>query len=263
MLPIVGHWNDILFPGFVVIALAGVGAAQLRSKGTGAPRETLLFYIALAMLALWLSFGPKAGLYTAVFHAIPLFSWMRAPSRFAVVVVLALSTLAAFGVEWIVRRRSRAQAAAVVAGLAAIAWAELATIPLPLSTQAIPAVYDMLAKLPRGAVAEFPFYSERQSYHGHTLYMFYSTRHWHPLLNGYSDYVPPDFRRLATKLASFPDEESMAMLRARDARYVVVHRALYPEPHREALIRAVETSPDLRPIAGDADIRLYELVRHR
>ncbi len=266
MLPVVGQWgqwNDILFPGFVVTLLALAGAAQLRSKGSVAPRETLGFYITLAGLALWMSFGPKAGLYTVVFHVIPLFSWMRAPSRFAVVFVLALAMLAGFGVEWLVRRRSKAVILTIGAGLAVLACVELATFPLPLSTRPIPAIYDTLAKLPRGVVAEFPFYADRQSYHAHTLYMFYSTRHWQPMLNGYSDYIPPDFRRLATKLATFPDDESIAMLRARDARYVVVHRALYPDAQREALTRALETSPDLRPIAGDPDNRLFELLRER
>ena len=257
MLAIAGHWNDILFPGFIVTALALIGASQVRSRGAGVPRETILFYVTLAAVALWLSFGPKAGLYAAMFHAIPLFSWMRAPSRFAVLVVLALSVLAGLGVERLIRQRSRAQAMAIVAGLAALSWAELATIPLPLQAQPIPAVYDTLATLPRGPVAEFPFYADRQSYHAHTRYMFNSTRHWQPLLNGYSDYIPPDFRRLAAKLASFPDDESMAMLRAREARYVVVHLAEYSETQRDAMVRVLETSPELRSLAGDSQVRLY------
>jgi hypothetical protein len=263
LLPLIGQWNDILFPGFVVTLLAGVGAATLRSKPAGTGRETILFYLALAGLAFWLSFGPQAGLYSAMFHAIPLFSWMRAPSRFGVVVVLALSMLAGFGVARVLRRRSAAHAAMIAAGLAALSWGELATIPLPLVRHPIPAPYDTLAKLPAGAVAEFPFYSERQSYHGHALYMFYSVHHWHPLINGYSDYVPPDFRRFAPKLASFPDEESIATLRARDTRYVVVHQELYPAERREALIGALENCPDLEPIVGDAGTRLYALVRRR
>ena len=62
--------------------------------------------------------------------------------------------------------------------------------------------------MPRGAVAEFPFYERRIDFYLHTIYMVNSTRHWQPLLNGYSDYIPPDFRTLAVTLASFPSPES-------------------------------------------------------
>ena len=29
----------------------------------------------------------------------------------------------------------------------------------------------------------------------HAIYMLNSTAHWMPLVNGYSDYIPPDFVR--------------------------------------------------------------------
>ena len=259
--PLIGSWSDTLFPGFIAIVLAGIGVATLRSRsGT---REAVLFYLLLAVFAFWMSFGPKAGLYTAMFHAIPLFSWMRTPSRFAIVFALALSVLAGVAVASMLRRLPAARSVAVAIGLASVAWIELATLPLPLTRQPIPAIYDTLAKLPPGAVVELPFHADRQSYHAHTLYMYYSTRHWLPLVNGYSDYLPPDFRRLATKMAEFPDDESLAMLRTRAARYVLVHRGLYPVPARERIMRALDSSPDLRPITGGADIRLYGIVGGR
>ena len=42
----------------------------------------------MAALALWASLGPAAGLYTAFFHTIPVFSLLRAPARFGVLVAL-------------------------------------------------------------------------------------------------------------------------------------------------------------------------------
>ena len=48
-----------------------------------------------ALLIIWASFGPDAGFYLALFHGIPLFSFMRAPSRFGVVVPLILGIFAA------------------------------------------------------------------------------------------------------------------------------------------------------------------------
>ena len=83
------------------------------------------------------------------------------------------------------------------------------------------------------------------------------------MLNGYSDYIPPDFRRLATKLGTFPDDESIAMLRARDARYVVVHRVLDPDAQREALDARARDEPGPAADRGRRGNRLFELLRER
>ena len=45
-------------------------------------------------------------------------------------------------------------------------------------------------------------------------------------MNGYSDYIPPDFRELAVTLAPFPSRESFDALKKRRVRYIVVHRDL-------------------------------------
>jgi hypothetical protein len=49
----------------------------------------LAFYGLSAVLAFWISFGPAAGLYRILFHVIPVFSLLRAPSRIGIVGVLA------------------------------------------------------------------------------------------------------------------------------------------------------------------------------
>ena len=50
--------------------------------------------------------------------------------------------------------------------------------------------------------------------------MLNSTAHWQPLVNGYSDHIPADFRALATMLATFPSRESFDALRDRHVRYL-------------------------------------------
>ena len=40
-----------------------------------------------------------------------------------------------------------------------------------------------------------------------------STYHWQPLVNGYSDLIPPDFEQVALLMTQFPDPASFAMLR--------------------------------------------------
>ena len=82
--PWIEPFNEVLFPGVVAIGLGAAGLViALRDA---AWRELVLFYGLTAFLALWLSFGPDAGLYTAFFHTIPVFSFLRAPARIGIVV---------------------------------------------------------------------------------------------------------------------------------------------------------------------------------
>jgi hypothetical protein len=81
--------------------------------------------------------------------------------------------------------------------------------------------------------------------------------HWQPLINGYSDHIPPEFRDLAPRMHGFPSMESFVELRA-PARYVVMHlnlRALRSPAHAERL-RAYGAYLTL--LNDDGDIRLYE-----
>ena len=69
MLPYLGRWNEVLFPGFTALILGGMGLAvsmRLRNSGASAPlgRTVAVFYVLVFVLALWSSFGPAAGLYS-------------------------------------------------------------------------------------------------------------------------------------------------------------------------------------------------------
>ena len=57
--------------------------------------------------------------------------------------------------------------------------------------------------------------------------MYYSTRHWQPLVNGYSGFAPPSYLELLEDLRGFPDERSVLTLAARDVRYLLVHQRYY------------------------------------
>ena len=83
--------------------------------------------------------------------------------------------------------------------------AELATMPLPLPEAApVNPVYRWLATARPGPVVEFPFFYNRSDFPRHAEYMLYSTYHWQPLVNGYSDHIPQEFRDMVIPLSSFP-----------------------------------------------------------
>ena len=61
---------------------------------------------------------------------------------------------------------------------------------------------------------ELPFFYERIDFARHARYMSASGWHWQPLINGYSDHIPPEFRDLAPRLHGFPSGDSFLLLRA-------------------------------------------------
>jgi hypothetical protein len=270
MLPIIEDWNhEVLFPGFLAIVLGGLGIAATARKsarpvrsddGPDRDRETLALYGSLGVLAFWASLGPRAGLYTLLFHTVPVFSLLRAPGRTGIIVTLVLALFAAYGVRAL-RRRAGGRATAVAVACCALALFELNAVPFAWrESPRISATYDLLARMPRGPVAEFPFFELRPDFPDHTIYMVNSTRHWQPLLNGYSDYIPPDFRQLAVRLASFPSRDSFEALEERRTRYIVIHRDLYgSQRYAQVDARLQEFRPYLRPLASDDQVEIFEI----
>jgi hypothetical protein len=255
---------EVLFPGIVALALAAIGLASLASlarnpQRDARPRETLLLFGSIAVLAIWASFGPAAGLYSLLYYTIPPFSFLRAPSRFGPVIMLAISMFAAFGARTLIERARRAQLA--VAVLVALAVLDLNQIPFQWEpAPPLPRPYTMLAQLPRGPVAEFPFYGERVAFHLHTRYMLLSTSHWFPLVNGYSDHIPSDFREAAVVLEGFPSDQAFNVLRRRRVRYIGIHWDLFGSRREEIERRLRPYAPHLRPLASDDMMTLYEVV---
>jgi hypothetical protein len=277
-LPALGDFNETLFPGVLVTILGVIGAVSVWRGGRPAttapasrapatagpgllPRDTALFYGLVAILAFWLSFGPDAGLYRVFYAALPVFSFLRAPGRIGVLVTLSLTVFAAAAIAQILTRVRRPRI--VAAALLVAAFAELSELPLSQFRQVEPfsPVYTMLATLPRGAVAEFPYWYERSDFPRHAYYMLNSTVHWKPLVNGYSDHIPADFRKTVVALSSFPARDSFGILARADARYVVFHLDMYNTRLRERLFERLELySPYLRPLAQEGPVWLYEIV---
>ena len=249
------RWVEVAFPGFlaVVLGLLGTGTAWKRSKW-----ETLAIYGGLTVLSLWASFGPAGGLYSALYHAVPLFAWLRVPARFALIVLFGVSIFAGFGASALIQRFARQRVATAV--LVAVAAAELLVPSNLRETNGFEPVYRTLATLPRAPVIEMPFYVEGM-FQLHTKYMLYSTTHWMPLVNGYSDYIPPDFVTAAPTLAAFPSRAALKVLAPLNVRYAVFHMYGYNETNRqEVLTRLAELQSYLRLIYSGDETRLYEIT---
>ena len=252
--PFVSNASEVLFPGIIATVLGVWGAVIWRHK------DVAWFYITAATIAFWTTFGPKAGLYTLLYYTIPVFSFLRAPSRTGIVVTLCLVVLAT---PALLRLMDLGNRRVIFGVLFALAIADTYRAPLRMrEAPPLPGVYRALARLPRGPVMELPFWSERIAYHRHAEYMLDSAYHWQPLINGYSDHIPQDFRDHAVPLSGFPSREAFAILERSQARYVVVHLNLVDARTRESLIDRLDREyvDYLRPLEKDGDVRLYEII---
>jgi hypothetical protein len=250
--------TDLLFPGFVATTFGIAGAIWGWHVG-GRLRYLAMFYACTAGLALWFSLGPTAGLYSIASQLVPGFSLLRAPSRFGMLVTLALSVLAGLAAAELFKGSRTANL--IAAALLVLAVTER-VVPVPITPNPeIPPVYAFLALQPRGAVIELPPSSRKFAF-TRTRYMLASTVHWMPLVNGYSDFTPKAFDDRLDVLAEFPTPVSLRFLSEDAVRYAVVHEEPYRRsgalPHLEA--RLVELGPYLKLLYRDEAHRLYELL---
>lgn len=239
-----------LFPGALGLALTLV--AIVRGVAFRDPRARMC--LAIGVLGVYLSFGPRMPGYATLYAVVPVLHGVRATARFGYMATLAVAAVAGFGVAslraW-VPTRAWTWAAALLVAAAAI---EPLAAPLGLTRfDGIPPIYDRPARDP-GIVVEMPFPGPRSAqFHAH--YMLNSTRHWQPLVNGYSGFQPPSFYEHAAVLQGFPDAASIEMLRGIGVKHVFVHRRQLGAPRLEALKRVRE----LERVDGFGDVELYRL----
>jgi len=253
--------SEALFPGILAIVLGIWGATFVRERdGVGLRRDEARYYIGLAIFTFWLTFGPQAYLYTLLYYTIPVFSFLRAPSRAGIVVTLCLVILAAPALIVLMRRKTQNVAFAM---LFVLVVADTYRAPLRMrEAPPLPSAYRTLAGLPKAPVIELPYWASSIDFHRHAEYLLTSTAHWQPLINGYSDHIPQDFRDQAPVLATFPSRESFAILERLGARYAVFHLDLMAPNDRDDLIRRLDVDylGYLKPIEKDGNVWLYEIV---
>ncbi len=269
-----------LFPGLAALGLAaGVVVARRRTAGVlpdgGSSRRMSVVYAWGLAWAVVLSFGTHTPVYAAMLRVVPPLDGLRAPARFGMLVLLALSVLAAFGFcAWRKRlegtsddalsdapaRRSRRRLAAAV-GVVLLLVAEYATQfgPLhPWPTEA-PLYARWLGAQPRGVVIEFPVPRSNALPLHEAEWSFIGRFHGQPLANGYSGYYPRPYIELIESLVRFPSGESLRALGRRGVRYVVLHEDRYEPGDFLALLGRIDGHPCLERVGRVPD-RTYPVT---
>jgi hypothetical protein len=164
--------DTTVFPGYVLLAAGLVAALQRRV------RRGLGFWVVLAGLAFLLSLGPalRVGgrdtgvpLPFALLQHLPLLEHLRAPSRFSILVVLALAVLLAAGwTTWMAGVRRASLRALLTAAAAGAMAAESLAVPIPVFQAGAPALVSRIAAEPGDfSVTEVPGIDQAP---GHLMY---------------------------------------------------------------------------------------------
>jgi hypothetical protein len=243
------------------------------------------FFAIVTVCAVAMSFGPEihakgrsvagANIYTLFYRYVPGFDGLRVPARFATIVTLALAALAALGVAALdVRYRRRA---ALVAG--ALIVLEASAVPIPIDQNSteyaqnnlvplpasvaigadVPPLYDYLATLPPSAsILEMPLGEPAFD----IRYMFYSTRHWRRLVNGYSGGAPQSYGFLseALKDALTRPEQAWHEVGSSGATHLVVHEGAFRADFG-LRVSAWARAHGAREVAAFGSDRVFALAR--
>jgi len=243
-----------------IARLALVWRVPLLTRPLRPRADMTLFYTLLFLLCLWLSIGPPYGLWQFVYW-LPGFNFIRAPSRFMILGVLALAVLAGFGFDALARRLRQPARGLVAAGVAALMLFEFAAMPLPMTAQspALPAIDRWLASQPAPfVVAEVPVPDSRNitvREDRESTYILHSMAHWQKTVHGYSGLLPDFSDELYSQLAHFPDAASVRRLTELGVTYLVVH-----DPALAERARAV---PQLRLEHSEADGQVFRVTTIR
>jgi hypothetical protein len=283
------YWSEhIAFPGVLALLLAITALFSTRDKSLNPVdklvqnRSLIWGYTAVFLVIIILAMGatfqiPGSDIiipmpFQWLFNHVPGFQGLRAPSRFVIVSLFALSVLSGFGLAWLQTRWSAwafttwrpLHTGKIIFILLLTAMAlEYMVAPIPFEqVPSTPPVYDWLAAQEENSpVIELPFPQIPVEFiTTESLRLYYATIHWQPLVNGYSGFEPPELAQIRAEMSIFPDQNSISRLNELGVRYVVYHQDLLNEESQAKFdTNMQEFSQNLTPVAEFPNTTVYEV----
>jgi hypothetical protein len=260
-----------LFPGFVAVALACIGLWPRKHDYTAGYLRTPQFAYALGLiLAFDVSLGFNGVIYRGLYDYFLPFKALRIPARMGLMVGFSLAVLAGYGATRIAERlRSVKTRRTVLTTIGVMMLVEYASTPLVLwaAPRRPPDAYADLVRDagdgPTSVIFEFPTGAMEDP-----EYLYYSTFHWQYLVNGYSGFFPPSYRKVVNAVRGFPDETSMSVIRSHGVRYVVIHGEWLYGARYETLTAELDRRFDMKLVSRHpwqredkhAEISVYRLL---
>jgi hypothetical protein len=250
-------WGEqTLYIGLTTLVLAAWGLWKWRTR----PGPLSAAVLTAGVIGLALSLGPAAGWSPYdLFARLPAMSLLRAPARFALLVMLALALFAGVAIADLRRRLGRA-APAVLIVVALLGLSETFVIGFPggkPQQMMIPAVYQRLNTLPAGAVLSLPSYVGTPQAFRESDYLLFSTGHWRPILNGFGRQDPPGHAVTMATVSMFPAPAAVERMCELRVRFVVLHTGRASELRIAA--QDAETSDTVMLVSRVGDDYLFNL----
>lgn len=236
-----------LFPGLTALLLALIALVSLPRPWSHRQRVaifTLLIWLVVGFLmslgvndqALGSKLSPYLQFflpYRWLYNHAPGFRGLRVPARFAVLVLLALGGLAAYGLLALQSRLIRYRTNLYpLLSLALIGLVSMEFITLPLDGERyrygadLPPIYPWLASStePEAAIVELPY--------DDWSYMYYAIFHRRRMVNGTSGFNPSSLGdQTSDLLRQFPNWASIEWLQRLGVDYVILHSVEYEETY--------------------------------
>jgi hypothetical protein len=256
--------EQTVFAGWLALVLAAIGLAVL-ARSREIDRRAWLFPL-LAAGAFLLSLGPTPG-----FPGAPLlapFNWlaalpggegMRAPARFSAVAMLGVAGLVAIAMDAMLRRfPDRRHVVMLVA--VPLMLSEYFVVDFPAGhpvPHPVPGIYLTPEVQSARSLVSLPEYQGTERWFLGGNYLYYSTAHWRPIVNGFGRAEPEGHEAVVASLQTFPAGASL--LRSLGVQYVVLHADRFPDHGRDVL-SATRRSPDYRLVRTVGPDYLFEVV---
>jgi hypothetical protein len=253
-LPDTGY-EQSLFPGFAIVALAALGVAVSVVKAQRERRRVALFYLSGALLMWVFALGPEIHWFDvpvplkhtpySLLLDLPGSHSIRVPARAWLLATLCLAVCAGLGAAWLA---SRSRAKWLIAPLATLLIAEgwfvgpavQAPTPLPVSVPPDALVLDLLRMINNDGRADPQYLGVVGNYR---------------VVNGYSGYSPRHVDALQRALADH-NPAAFVPFRRRSDVYLVAPPALDPR-----FVTWLESLHDAERLIDSGQLKVYRLRR--
>lgn len=222
-----------LFVGAIPLVLAVTAVVWLRTR-------VAVAWFVLGLFAFDLALGTNGFSYDLVRRVVPPLDGLRAPARFGVLVLLAVSALAGLTVGRLLDVASTSRRRLITSGLLGGLILEFWSVPVTTRRVELepPAVYEWLATQPPSVILELPVPRPDSLWHHETMYQYSSIHHPHSLVNGYSGHAPPSYLRALEALRELPSARAAELLKERRVAFVVLHERYMELAEFESLLAA-------------------------